>query len=180
MLLIQKILKLRIRNKIDTPENWTKNNPVLLDGELGLEPNGYYKLGYNNKSWNELPYVNGFHSVDVITDGKETTNSFVVNPILSGFNNPSIKLYRVSKNTEIQFVSIANTLYFEKLIYIGNTSNEPIELHFIDAEWANDALNTLENNRLFAGNHLFLKARWIDNRVILQVVDNDQLADQIM
>lgn len=61
----QKTINARFKNKRDTAENWTKNNPVLLDGEFGVESNSSgdkLKVGDGTSHWNDLPYscdVNG-------------------------------------------------------------------------------------------------------------------------
>lgn len=43
----------------DTASNWTTRNPVLLDGEWGLETNTFLlKLGDGVRDWAHLPYLN--------------------------------------------------------------------------------------------------------------------------
>ena len=49
-------INVRIKQKIDTESNWSKNNPVLLKGEKGLiEGTGKYKIGDGTSKWSELP-----------------------------------------------------------------------------------------------------------------------------
>lgn len=48
----------RIQLRRDTAANWTAANPVLADGEIGLERgNEYWKVGDGVTAWNSLPYV---------------------------------------------------------------------------------------------------------------------------
>ena len=48
-----------IRLRIDTSTNWTAANPVLLDGEVGLESNtGLKKVGDGSNVWSALTYFN--------------------------------------------------------------------------------------------------------------------------
>lgn len=47
----------RFQNRIDTPENWTLNNPVLLEGEFGLEKGTkLFKIGDGVTAWQDLEY----------------------------------------------------------------------------------------------------------------------------
>lgn len=58
-----------IKFRRDTPENWQAANPVLREGEMGIElpgtvgENGVeafkYKIGDGVRAWNDLPYASG-------------------------------------------------------------------------------------------------------------------------
>lgn len=49
--------KTRIQLRRDTTENWSKNNPILLEGEQGLDiTNDRIKIGDGETNWNELKY----------------------------------------------------------------------------------------------------------------------------
>ena len=66
-----KTFNTRICNKIDTFANWTKNDPVLLKGEIGIavvpastgavkqEPAILIKIGDGTKKFSELEFVSG-------------------------------------------------------------------------------------------------------------------------
>ena len=66
-----KTFNTRIQNKIDTFENWTTNNPVLLAGEVAIvtvpadsgaveqEPATLLKVGNGTSRFNALPWVSG-------------------------------------------------------------------------------------------------------------------------
>lgn len=66
-----KTFNTRIQNKIDTFENWTTNNPVLLAGEVAIvtvpadsgaveqEPATLLKVGNGTSQFNALPWVSG-------------------------------------------------------------------------------------------------------------------------
>lgn len=48
----------RIQNRRATAAEWTATNPVLADGEIGVERNtGKFKLGNGATAWNALPYI---------------------------------------------------------------------------------------------------------------------------
>lgn len=56
----EQILTVRIRQKYDTAENWSKNNPILLAGEIGIESNtNMIKIGNGTSHWNDLTYAGG-------------------------------------------------------------------------------------------------------------------------
>ena len=49
----------RIQLRRDTAANWASENPVLLEGELGLElddSRNRMKIGNGTDAWNDLPY----------------------------------------------------------------------------------------------------------------------------
>ena len=50
----------RIQVRRDTYANWTSNNPILTNGEIGYdETNEKFKVGDNTTAWNDLPYELG-------------------------------------------------------------------------------------------------------------------------
>lgn len=55
-----KTLKSRIKNKRDTSANWTKNDPVLLNGEIIIVDTEAgetrYKIGDGTKKYSQLPF----------------------------------------------------------------------------------------------------------------------------
>ena len=59
----QEVKQIRIQSRVDTKENWTKENPILLDKEIGYErETGKYKIGRYSPAgelmrWNDLPYA---------------------------------------------------------------------------------------------------------------------------
>ena len=56
----EQVLTVRIRQKYDTAENWSKNNPILLAGEIGIESNtNRIKIGNGTSHWNDLTYSGG-------------------------------------------------------------------------------------------------------------------------
>lgn len=56
-----------IRHRRDTAADWTANNPILLDGQIGIETDSFtlsggfryykWKLGDGATAWNSLPYM---------------------------------------------------------------------------------------------------------------------------
>ena len=49
----------RLQQKHDTAQNWKVKNPILAEGELGVETDtGNIKAGNGTTTWNSLPYSN--------------------------------------------------------------------------------------------------------------------------
>lgn len=67
-------INVRIKQKIDTESNWSKNNPILLKGEKGLiEGTGKYRIGDGTSKWSDLPLYEGMTESDRLKlDGIET------------------------------------------------------------------------------------------------------------
>ena len=65
-----------IQIRRDTSDNWTSVNPILAQGEIGLETDTRLtKAGNGITAWNSLSYtdaytVNGFNASDTATAGK--------------------------------------------------------------------------------------------------------------
>jgi hypothetical protein len=50
-------MAVQIQFRNDTAANWTSADPVLAQGELGLETDtGFFKIGNGVDSWSELSY----------------------------------------------------------------------------------------------------------------------------
>lgn len=65
--------------KVDTAANLTKENPILLKGQLGAESDTtYMKLGDGKTTWNNLRYI----KAKEVIDSSVTANS--TNLITSG------------------------------------------------------------------------------------------------
>ena len=165
-------LNIRIQNKYDTADNWKTVNPVLKTGEIGFDDLGRAKVGDGVTSWNSLNYINDVEKLVAQTD--TTTNEFNIAPT----GDKRIYYFKVTKDTTLDFISINDELFFvEKRIYIHNIGSNEITLTLNNAEWANDAYNTDWGK---PGMHLYLQATWIGGRIIVEVVDNDQLADEML
>lgn len=67
----------RIQIRRDSSLNWLENNPVLLQGELGLETDtDYLKVGDSQSDWNSLPYLlSGSGNLSIINSSGQATVS---------------------------------------------------------------------------------------------------------
>lgn len=56
----------RIKQRRDTKDNWNTSNPVLLDGEIGIETDTRkMKFGDGSNHWNNLKYVIGQYCEEI-------------------------------------------------------------------------------------------------------------------
>lgn len=64
------IINIRAKMKTDTEANWTKNNPVLLAGEMAIssDKDNKYKVGDGTSKWSALKYAKAnLEKTDVTT-----------------------------------------------------------------------------------------------------------------
>lgn len=93
-----KTFNTRIRNKIDTFANWTKNDPVLLNGEIGIvvvpastgavqqEPAILIKIGDGTKKFSELEFISS-KAADVYGWAKAATKPTYAATEISGLSD---------------------------------------------------------------------------------------------
>lgn len=85
----------RIRNRSDSAFDWTHANPILLDGEPGLEKDTLkLKFGDGVHHWVDLPYfTGGFQGGDPGDNGLlEHINDETPHPAYDNDNGPSLVL----------------------------------------------------------------------------------------
>lgn len=76
--------KLQLRR--DTAADWTAANPILADGEMGIETDtNSVKIGNGVARWNELVYFNGGAGASAtsgIIDGGNPASTYVGDPVI--------------------------------------------------------------------------------------------------
>lgn len=95
-------------------EIWEQNNPVLLDGEVGIEKDtNKIKIGNGINGWNSLPYFSGeadvlpIPPVPVVTDYRSSFESDLF--IYSGYNLDDVPVIkRVQDDIEEVAVNVTN------------------------------------------------------------------------
>ena len=168
----------RIKNKYDSATRWKEVNPVLLEGEFGVDEYGRVKAGDGSTAWNSLPYVMESFRLDPI-HSEDYQNGIVPVSPLSDQVVYVIAQESLTLNFEPVYKDNAVDKFFftQKKIYVENASDSTITLSIQNAEWAND-INSPDWG--MPNMHLYILATWIGGRIILEVVDNDQLADNLM
>jgi len=143
----------RIQLRHDTASNWTAVNPLLLEGEVGIETDtGYKKVGNGTDTWNNLPYeipikegevigvnvsgtnlqiADGILTSDftediVLTDAKlDFNSSFTVNLKIRFPNNTSSSLPQ-SEIFHASYISPESGIPFQLWIRVGGQSWHPV------------------------------------------------------
>ena len=58
-------INVKIKQRIDTADNWSSKNPVLLAGEIGyIKGTAQYRVGDGTNNWSDLPLYQGMTSSD--------------------------------------------------------------------------------------------------------------------
>lgn len=71
----QKNINARICQKIDTASRWSALNPVLKNGEIGVESDTkLVKIGNGTTGWNSLSYINQFGKVNNLSVAKTASD----------------------------------------------------------------------------------------------------------
>lgn len=78
-----KKLVTRISQRSDTAAGWTRANPVLFPGEIGIETDtARVKHGDGVSAWNTLPYWSGTNRIYTATDGITINNNIIAATLL--------------------------------------------------------------------------------------------------
>ena len=83
-------------------------------------------------------------------------------------------MYKTRGNIVLNFILAPQYIYKETMIYLE--ADEDTTLTLVGGEWENDLYQPEWGMK---GSHLALKAIFIGGRVIVQIIDNDQLADNL-
>jgi hypothetical protein len=121
----------------DTAANWTTENPVLLQGEVGVETDTRrMKVGDGTTAWNSLLYVGAgstFKYGRFTLSADQTTNLANTNPVkfdtvqgsltVSNYNVALTagKTYKISFGLSCKFSNASGNVYF--YVYDINTSS---------------------------------------------------------
>lgn len=148
----EKILNTKISLRHDSAANWTKANPVLLAGEIGIEvgevaAKNRIKIGDGTKTWNELEYSFDFASLE--QGGQVTT---LVKNDLSKADTELLATITAPKNGD---VAVIKTTVDEKdyelssYIYDNRTTHSWVAITgFVDANKV-----IMRDNITLAGNY---------------------------
>lgn len=158
----------RIRNKRDTAQNWISNNPVLLDGEIGIDDYGRIKVGDGETAWVDLPYAMSQFRVEPVQAGGAETATVSVNP-----NAEKAMIVEAVGNFTLDFEyptieGIRDAGYFaQKHICLFNGSGSAVQFAVQNASWTSGAGATGLN----AGEWMYIQAVWIGGRCVLELKD---------
>lgn len=92
------------------------------------------------------------------------------------WTGPAACMYKTYGEVALNFIPAPQYIYKEMMIYLE--AGEETSLTLTGAgEWENDLLEPEWGKK---GSHMALKAIFIGSRVIVQIIDNDQLADNLI
>lgn len=138
-----KTFNTRIRNKIDTFANWTKNDPVLLNGELGIvvvpastgavqqEPAILIKIGDGTKKFSELEFISS-KAADVYDWAKASTKPTYAATEISGLSD---YISGEIQDTDTQYKIEADA---------GNARKFYLYSKPLNGSWGSDPVSTIE------------------------------------
>ena len=113
----------RIQIRRDSQSNWENINPVLADGELGLNyDNNKIKVGDGSSYWGDLPYATGIPTLSYNDlNDKPFIPSYLTDLISYGSNNNKQFLRFNSGTSAIEFSSDFRVVPSSSVVYPGGT-----------------------------------------------------------
>lgn len=107
----------RVQLRRGTLAEWTENNPVLADGEIGLETSsGWFKFGNGLSNWEALPWFQPTDAiVSTLTEGAPVALNTFAELAQAINNNPDI----LSVLTPIDSPSFTGTVDFSNAVVSG-------------------------------------------------------------
>ena len=134
------IVNIRAKMKTDTEANWTKNNPVLLAGEMAIssDKDNKYKVGDGTSKWSALKYAKAnLEKSDVTTalgytpPSKDTTTAgSATQPVYFSNGKPVATTYKLGK-------SVPNNAVFTDT----NTKVTSVENHYKPSPYNSETLS---------------------------------------
>lgn len=136
----------RVLLRRDTTENWTKYNPVLAQGELGVDTtSNLIKLGDGEKTWNELDYYSN-SSVVVPTKTSQLTNDsdFITSVALNQY--PTASEVTEALETKQDVLVAEDGKVPTNLLNVSNSiTSESTENELVSAKAVYDLVGNLES-----------------------------------
>lgn len=159
-----KTLKSRIKMKRDTSANWTKNDPVLLDGEIIIVDTDAgetrYKIGDGTKKYSQLPFQD--EAIRNLINGKQA--KITASGILKGDGSGGVS------------AAIAGTDYDVPEVFYAEKANATYD-EILSAYNSNKVIIISDNNILYqldmyGGGH-FIFSNFIKHDIYDLGLDNE-------
>lgn len=156
-----KIIRAQMKQRRDTAANWAANNPVLLEGELGLvldHPNSY-KVGDGSTPWNNLP-LRGFDG-NIVQELGDSSTSVISQAGISGLiAEQNAKLAQLDQEwqeiKEANFVvNVEVAPHIEKVIVEGGAAILQPDKLYMFGEVAQIALDFAPADDKYAAQYAF-------------------------
>lgn len=150
-------IKIRIKNKKDSSLNWNSENPILLDGELGIESDtGLIKIGDGITTWDKLKYSNSTKA-EQDSNGNLIIDHYATKTELTNISNSFNLSINEIENTFLTKTDAANTyvdLSTVQTISGAKTFTSALDAHEIitsSVTVANGAIKLAANNQAQLG-----------------------------
>lgn len=124
-------MAVQIQFRRDTEAQWSAENPLLAQGELGLEfDTGRFKIGDGIDLYNDLPYASGPPGVEFRGAWDDSTAYDVRDVVLfeaSGEDNPSLFIAIAASTDEEPPAPAAAPSAFWDLFLPGGADGQPVD-----------------------------------------------------
>ena len=136
-------MAVKIQLRRDTASNWSTNNPVLAEGEIGIEiDTTLMKVGDGTSAWNDLPYMNDLGIKLTQFTVTSSSGSATVD-----WKNGTNAVITLTENTTISFSNPGQPCHLQLLVKQDSTGGYTLTLPTI--KWAggvSPTLSTAANN----------------------------------
>lgn len=136
-------MAVQIQLRRDTANNWSTNNPILAEGEIGIETDTtLMKLGDGTSAWNDLVYMNDL--------GIKLTQQTITSSSGSAtidWKNGTNAIITLTENTTISFSNPGQPCHLQLEVIQNSTGGYTLTLPTI--KWAGGVsltLSTAANN----------------------------------
>ena len=136
-------MAVKIQLRRDTASNWSTNNPVLAEGEIGIEiDTTLMKVGDGTTAWNDLPYMNDL-GIKLTQQTITSSNGSATIDWRNGTN----AIITLTENTTVSFTNPGQPCHLQIEVIQDTTGGHTLTLPTI--KWAGGAsptLSTAANN----------------------------------
>jgi hypothetical protein len=95
-----------IQIRRDTAANWTSANPILAQGELGIETDTFkIKAGNGSTAWASLSYIIDTNSYATITGAQTLTNKTLTNPTVNNYTESVVAIGTVTSASTLSLTN---------------------------------------------------------------------------
>ena len=152
---MSKNINVRIALKRDTSANWTKHNPVLLNGELILvdtaEGQLRVKIGDGRKTYTQLPFMDEALRA-LITEVDNNNSKVVLKDLINNAEDEVLEILNIIRLSQEEYNSLAaagtldpKAIYMTEAANGGNTDELKTYIDNADATTLNSAKTYSDN-----------------------------------